>query len=308
METFSDIPHDPSELDAYLAERESSYDLKPDTEAQIVWSSESKNEKTKYSIVYLHGFRASHPEGEPVHRKIAGNFGYNLFLSRMDEHGIEAEYPLLDLTEKKLLRSARFAFEVGRRIGNQVILMGTSTGGSLALWLASQDTLKHYISSLILYSPLIRFYGINQKLLTNTITRILMRFFPGKKYLIKTKDTTYAEDRIWNKSYALQGALALGSFIDNYMQEKLFSKIECPVFAGYYFKNKKEQDQVVSVSAIKEMAARLGTRTKFVNCVNFPAAKNHVICSELLSKSVPKVVESTKLFLKNVGSHTSIKK
>jgi pimeloyl-ACP methyl ester carboxylesterase len=307
MSTFSAIPEDLSKLGSYLATRESKYDLKPGTEAQIIWNSGSQPAKTEYAIVYLHGFKASHPEGDPVHQKIAKTFGYNLFLSRLDEHGIDDEYPLLHLTKQKLIDSARFAFEIGRRIGHKVILMGTSTGGSLALWLASQQPFKTQISSLILYSPLIRFYGIKEKLLMNAPARTLLRLVLGKKYLVKTKGTTYAEDRIWNKEYALQGALALGSFVEDYMQPSLFSKVECPAFIGYYYKNKKEQDKVVSVPAIKKMASRLGTRTEFVKTMNFPEAKSHVICNSLLSKALTNVIVNTESFLKHIGSHTTSK-
>lgn len=297
------IPDDLSCLDEYLAERESAYNIKEGAEANIVWNDGYKNQQTEYAIVYLHGFRASHPEGNPVHRTIAEAFGCNLFLSRFDEHGLHSDYPLLELTEEKLLQSARFAFEIGRRIGRKVILMGTSTGGSLALWLASQKEFQDRISSLVLYSPLIRFHGINNKLLTNSISRKLLQFIPGKKYLIKTTGTTYAQDRIWNKEYTMQGALQLGSFVEHNMRRELFSKVYCSTFIGYYYKSKKEQDQVVSVSAIKRMCKQLGTRTEFVNSVNFPEAKTHVICSSLLSKAVPEIISRTKSFLKDVGSH-----
>lgn len=305
MNTFSEIPQDPARLDAYLKEREAAYDLKPGTEAKIAWQTGGERRQTEYAIVYLHGFRASHPEGDPVHRTIAEKFGYNLFLSRMEEHGIDADYPLLDLTVEKMLQSARFAFEIGKRIGKKVILMGTSTGGSLALWLASREPYKSRISSLILYSPLIRFYGLKGKLLMHAVSRRMLRIVPGKKYLIKTKGMTYAEERIWNRAYALQGALELGSFIEQYMQESLFGDVHVPTFTGYYYKNSKEQDTVVSVSAIQKMAKKLSSRTAQAQIMNFPEAKNHVICNSLLSKAVPNVIDNTERFLKEHGSHAS---
>ena len=305
MNTFSEIPEDPVKLDAFLEEREAAYDLKPGTEAKIAWQPDGERRQTEYAIVYLHGFRASHPEVDPVHRTIAEKFGYNLFLSRMEEHGIDNDYPLLDLTVEKMLQSARFAFEVGKRIGKKVILMGTSTGGSLALWLASREPYKSRISSLILYSPLIRFYGLKGKLLMNAASRGMLRIVPGKNYLIKTKGMTYAEERIWNKAYALKGALELGSFIQQYMQESLFSDVHVPTFTGYYYKNSEEQDTVVSVSAIKKMTKKLGLRTEQAQITNFPEAKNHVICNSLLSKAVPNVIVNTERFLKKHGSHAT---
>lgn len=306
--SFSDIPDDTTKLDAFIKARESQFDLKEGTQAQIIWNGTDKQRKTKLSIVYLHGFRASHPEGNPVHKTIAQSFGYNLYLSRMEEHGIKTQYPLLNLTEEKMLQSARFAIEIGKRLGEKVILMGTSTGASLALYLASQTAYRECISSLILYSPLIRFYGISNNILANTLGRKILQFIPGNKYLITSKNSTYAEDQIWNKNYAMAGAIALGSFVEHQMKNSLFEKVDHPAFVGYYYKNKHEQDKVVSVRAIKKMIQNIGTRTDLLKITNFPDAKSHVICNSLLSKAVNDVIGNTKKFLKMLGSHEHSKK
>ncbi|MEL7833466.1 alpha/beta hydrolase [Fodinibius sp. Rm-B-1B1-1] len=304
MEYFpSHIPSDLAKLDNFIANQESQYNLKKGTNAQIIWQNSTRRVTDK-AIVYLHGFRASHPEGHPVHKTIAREFGYNLFLSRTKEHGINSDYPLLHLTEKKMLESAKFALEVGRRLGNKVILMGTSTGASLALYLASKAKYQQHISSLVLYSPLIDFHGISSGLLTNRWSRKLLSIVPGKKYLIKSKKSTYAEDKIWNKEYALAGALQLGAFVQHHMTPSLFRKVTHPVFVGYYYKNIDEQDTVISVNAIKKMVDFLGTRTNKLTISNFPDAKNHVICSSLLSKSVDSVIDNTRKFLKRIDSHT----
>lgn len=298
------IPDELSQLDDYLAERESKQKLKPGTEARILWDQE-KSQKTEYSLVYLHGFSASHPEGAPVHKAIADKFGYNLYLSRLAEHGIKNKFPLLQLSERKLIRSARFALEIGRRIGKKVILMGTSTGGALSLYLASRSELKSYISALILYAPLIRFYKTKAALLGNTPVRKLLRYVPGSKYLIKKTESTFVETRIWNKSYALGGALTLGNFIHRYMTKDLFSRVTCPAFIGYYYKNSRQRDKVISVKAIRKMAKHLGSRTDLLTMIPYPEAGNHVICSSLLSKTVENVIGHTSSFLKRIGSHTA---
>jgi len=308
MNASFDIPSSIAELDEFLADQEAAYNTKDGTEAQIIWANQNKPQQTDYAIVYLHGFRASHPEGDPVHKQVAQKMGYNLYLSRFAEHGMQSDDPLLNLTEQKLIESARFALEIGRRIGKKVILMGTSTGGSLGLYLAAQPKYQDSISSLILYSPLIQFYGINQKLLTSAVMRNIMRVIPGKKYLINTPETTYAEARIWNTTYALSGALALGAFVQHNMNEDLFEGVYQPVFIGYYYKNNDQQDTVVSVSAIRQMAQCLGSRTETVYVTNFPEAQNHVICSGLVSKSANRVIGRTLNFLKNVGSHETSEK
>lgn len=304
-ETSAKIPDRPTDLEEYIAKRESTADLKPGTEACIRWHNPEKPSQTHTALVYLHGFRASHPEGNPVHKRVAQACGCNLYLSRMQEHGIRSKYPLLNLTEQKLIESARFALEIGKKIGNRVVLMGTSTGGSLALFLAAQPELKKEIAALILYSPLIQFYRIINQLVIHTPIRKLMNVIPGRQYLIKTAHTTKAQDRIWNKQYALGGALALGSFVRHNMKEALFSSVSYPAFVGYYYKNKQQQDKVVSVQALKKMGRQLQSQTKNVHVVNFPNAQNHVICNPLVAQSTGEVTAKTIQFLKDLDCHNA---
>lgn len=298
------IPQSCSDLDAFLDRKESRYPLKPDVQARIRWFGDQPPRPAEYALVYLHGFRASHPEGEPVHREIADFLGANLFLSRLQEHGLQTDHPLEHLTEKKLLDSARFALSVGTRIGQKVWLMGTSTGGALALYLAAQPALQEKIAGLILYSPLINFFGLKERLLRYSAVRNILRWIPGPSHQLKAaQPITYAEERIWDSTYSLQGALALGALVDHYMNPSLFRQIRCPVFTGYYYKNQQLQDRVVSVSAIRRMVQTLGTDPRLNHSANFPEAQSHVICSGLVSKSVSAVIQKTQFFLKSIGLH-----
>lgn len=292
------MPQDPILLDDYIASREQNYNLKPGTEAGILWQNKNKS-PTKYSIVYLHGFKASHPEGNPVHKKIAKAFKSNLYLSRLEEHGYASGLPLINLTEEKLLKSACHAMEIGKRIGRKVILMGTSTGGSLALYLASKKEFKKDIAALVLYSPLIDFFDPFAKLLKSNLFRSLFDFIPGDKLKISKPELKTDEGYIWYDRYALRGALALGEFVNNHMHNDTFQRVNCPVFTGYYYRNKHYQDKVVSVNAIKRMHDILGTDSPNRTIMNFPNANTHVICSSILSDSVHEVISKTSEFISN---------
>lgn len=292
------IPRDLDLLDDYISNREQVFDLKPGTEAEIIWHNDIKA-PTEYAIVYLHGFKATHPEGNPVHKKIADAFGCNLYLSRLEDHGYASGLPLENLTEDKLLNSAFRAIEIGKRIGKKVILMGTSTGGSLALFLASKGELREDIAALVLYSPLIDFYGRPAKLLRSRLFRALMNVTPIKKLKISKPELKVDEGYIWYDKYAFGGALALGEFVCNYMTDDTFRQVNCPVFTGYYYRNKQHQDKVVSVAAIKDMFEMLDTDAQKKILMNFPGANSHVICSSLLSNSVTEVIKKTSEFISN---------
>jgi pimeloyl-ACP methyl ester carboxylesterase len=144
------IPQEAGSLEQYVAAKEAAHHLKPDNEARIVWY-DSVPRKTKYSVVYLHGFSASQEEGDPVHLDFARRYGCNLFLSRLDAHGIDTSDPLASLTADGLWRDAKEALAIGKALGEKVILLSTSTGGTLALKLAA--TYPNDIFAVINMSP-----------------------------------------------------------------------------------------------------------------------------------------------------------
>jgi pimeloyl-ACP methyl ester carboxylesterase len=129
--TMPQVP-EPSLLDNYIASKETKHKLKQNNEARIVWA-DSTRSKTKYAVVYLHGFSASQEEGNPVHRRFAEKFGCNLYLSRLADHGIDTTEQLMLFTADRVWQSAKEALAIGKKLGDKVILMSTSTGGTLAL-------------------------------------------------------------------------------------------------------------------------------------------------------------------------------
>ena len=77
------VPTHPMELEKYITTNEKKYEpIKPGNEAKIIWYNDSTKKKTPFSLIYLHGFSASHEEGNPIHTQIAKEYGMNLFLSR----------------------------------------------------------------------------------------------------------------------------------------------------------------------------------------------------------------------------------
>jgi pimeloyl-ACP methyl ester carboxylesterase len=136
-------------LVSFVQEFESSHQIKPGNEAKILWANDSLHQKTEYAIVYLHGFSASHEEGNPVHRNISKFFGSNLYLARLSQHGIDTSEQLLNLTAENYWETAKQALSIGKQLGDKVILMGTSTGATQAIQLAA--AYPNDVAAIILY-------------------------------------------------------------------------------------------------------------------------------------------------------------
>ncbi|MDX1618271.1 MAG: alpha/beta hydrolase [Balneolaceae bacterium] len=296
----SNLPDDPAALEHRIAKRERAVEhLKPDAHARIVWADPENKKRTPHSVVYLHGFTASQGEGHPVHLDFARRYGCNLYLSRLTGHGIADPDAFTGIKRRDFLDSAAEAFAIGRVLGNGVIVMGTSTGASLALYLASEFG-EDQLTGLILYSPLVEFYGIKSWLLANRWTRAMLKRVLGESYMVKIDIDDPDQRRIWYDRYRLEGVLALGSLIEKTMTETTFERVTVPAFVGYYYKNWRHQDRTVSVRSVKKMFKRLGAERPQKQLANFPDAGSHIICSSLLSNSVKKVENQTYRFSENV--------
>lgn len=146
------IPNDLNRLDAYLENRESRFaDIKQNCEKKIVWHT-GKREKTPQAVVYLHGFSASRMETWPLCDHLAEALGANLFYTRLSGHGQNGK-AMAGARVEDWLADGREAVCIGSRIGNRIILVGTSTGATLATWLASRPAMAASIDRLILLSP-----------------------------------------------------------------------------------------------------------------------------------------------------------
>jgi pimeloyl-ACP methyl ester carboxylesterase len=285
------VPSEPSLIEKYISDHEALHKLKPNNEARIVWMNDSLKDKTPYAVVYLHGFSASQEEGDPVHISFAKKFGCNLFLARLEDHGIDTTEPLLRLTADRLWNSAKEAYAIGKQLGKQVILMSTSTGGTLALKLAAEYP---DIAGLILLSPNIAINDPNAWLLNNHWGLQLANLIKGKYNY--AKDTTAVYAQYWNPKYRIESAVQLEELIETSMKASAFEKVKQPTLLLYYYKDEDHQDPVVKVSAMKRMFKQLGTPENLKRQAAIPDAGDHVIGSSIKSKDVPAVQNECEKF------------
>jgi esterase/lipase len=291
------LPTSATGLQAYIANKESKHKLRPNNEARIVWYNDSLQQPTNYAIVYVHGFSASQGEGDPVHKEIAKKFGCNLYLARLAEHGIDTTEQLQNLTATNYWESAKEALAIGKQIGKKVLLMSTSTGGTLSLKLAAE--FPNDVAGLIMYSPNIQINDGNAWLLNNPWGLQIARKVTNSNY-ITPADTTAAYAQYWNTPYRLEAAVELQELVETTMINEVFKKVTQPALALYYYKDEVNQDKVVKVSAIKKMMETIATPIDKKRALALPNVGNHVIASPIKSKDVQTVFTQTALFLEQI--------
>ena len=116
-------------LDAWIAANEAKVEgTREGCEKQIIWADGAK--KTKTSVIYIHGFSASLGEVRPVPDLVAAALGANLFYTRLEGHGQDG-IAMGQASVQDWHDGVAEALAIGAALGDEVIVIGCSTGCTL---------------------------------------------------------------------------------------------------------------------------------------------------------------------------------
>lgn len=282
-------------LDQAIADKEATIkDLKPDNQARIVWQDSTKS-RTGIAVCYLHGFSASQEEGDPVHQTIADTLGANMFLSRLYDHGRSDINSFQNMTPQQLIDSANEAIDIASRLGDTLLVVSCSTGGTLSAYLASK---RDDIDALVMYSPNIDLYDKRSELLLMPWGEQIAKVVYGGDY--SDHDYTPKQAQYWNKLYHIDATFMMRNMLDQTMTDEVFKKIDIPVFLGYYYEDEEHSDHVVSVQAMRDFYQTISTPKSQKMEVAFITPRKHVLSSYLFSQDVGVVIDSTVSFIDKV--------
>lgn len=285
-------------VDRYVRQKEQGLaHLKPDNESRIYWAGDSVH-RTRYSVVYLHGFSASPMESNPTHIEYARRMGFNLYIPLLAGHGVDDKESFATLTPNQLITSAKEGIAVGQLLGEDVIVMSCSTGGTLSLYLAGAN--PEMIDALILYSPNVALFDKKAGLVTGPWGSQLVQAILGPYHQPDSSDFNAEVARYWTTQYRSEGVIALQQLIDQTMKPEIFQSITQPYFLGYFYKNEEVQDPVVSVAAMLQMDQETSTPETMKKRVAFPEAGAHVMTNPLKSPNWKQVLDSTLAFTREI--------
>lgn len=290
------VPQASIELEKYVVDQEAKHKLKPDNEARIIWADSAKK-RTEYSVVYIHGFSASQKEGDPVHKNFAKKFNCNLYLARMADHGVDTTEQLLQFTPDRWWQSSKEALAIGKALGDKVIVMSTSTGGTMALMLAAEY--PQDVFALINLSPNIEIFHPLAWMSNNPWGLQLARYVVGGNYSVSKNISGVdmkLQNQYWNDKYRLESVGEMQQMLEDKMKEETFKRIHQPSLSLYYYKDDAHQDSTVKVSAILKMNQQLNTPDSLKQAVSIPAAGSHVIGSYIRSKDIFSVERAAEQF------------
>lgn len=265
----------PPDLDRYLAESESRFkDIVPGTEKKIIWNNPAKKDKTKISIIYLHGFSATRPEVSPLCENIAKSLSANLYFTRLRGHGRGTE-AMKGITVNDWLTDTVEAVEIGRRIGEKVIIISTSTGGTLTAWYGLEKDTKD-ILGVVMISP--NFYPArsSSRILTWPWGKQLGRLILGEYREWKPQNEMHA--KYWTYRQPSEIAVTMMGLVDMLMKMD-FSKFNLPMLMIV-----SPKDKVVNVPLAKKRFEEASSRVKEIYEVTDSVdGSSHVVAGDILS-------------------------
>lgn len=236
--------------------------------------------RTAWSIVYLHGFSATRQETAPLAERLADSLHANLFETRLQGHGLPAE-SLATASARQWIRDAEGALAAGAALGDSVLLIGTSTGGTLAAWLASQPaSLRRGLHSVILIAPNFGVKDPRSKMLTWPWAPVLVpKVIPTHTWPARNAD----QARYWTTSYSSRALFPMVALVKA-MNERTLDDWTTPtlVFAT-------DEDAVVETLETRKWLDRLRAsstaRIEDVTVIPSRGEDNHVLVGRITAPS-----------------------
>lgn len=265
-------PAELMQLSPWLAEQEAQWpDIREGLAKRVTWM-QTVGERTPWSVVYVHGFTASRLETYPLAMQVAQALGANVFETRLVGHGRTPE-AMGEPTVQDWLADMHEALTIGRQLGDRVLVMGVSTGATLATWQAlrpeGQDDVAYVLISPN-YGPKLK----KAEIVNMPWGRELALKIEGPMRTGEPRND--AEAHVWTASYPTQAVFPMMALVKR-MRESDLSRFTAPVLMLY-----SPADETVEPQEIEALFPRIGSTNKVLEPVTYSEAEGqHVLAGDL---------------------------
>lgn len=247
--------------------------LRPGCEKRIVWADEPAR-RTQRSLLYIHGFSATAQELRPLPDLVAKALGANLHFTRLTGHGQDGPaMGAATLTDWR--RDVAEAIAIAGTLGDDVIIMGCSTGCTLAtLALAEGAQAK----AMVHVSPNFGLrHRVVQTLLDLPASRHWSKYVAGSTRSFEPINAAHAA--YWTVEYPTAAVHVMADAVRAARRADL-SPIKTPALFCF-----NQADQVVHPDDTQRVIARWGAPTQTVTLEQAPDddAMGHVMAGDIFS-------------------------
>lgn len=279
-------------VDEYLALKEKTasleYALTPGAEKRVVWAGEP-GARTKRVVIYLHGFSATRQEIAPVPELVAKSLGANLFETRLASHGRLDNGPM-DAAAEAWVNDGVEALAVGRALGDELILIGTSTGATVAAAVASHPDFES-VSGLVFVSPNFGPARAGSSIAIGPYGPQIMRALAGE--YLSWDAANEGQETFWTTRYRYSAVIEMMRLLELALQEAPAIDVDQAMLVY------SPKDDVVSVEKLLLNFELLNSSEKTVLRIDEPASLSpHVLTGDILGpESVDETVTAIVNFL-----------
>jgi alpha-beta hydrolase superfamily lysophospholipase len=274
-------------------------DIRPGLEKSIIWTDQPQK-RTAFSIVYIHGFSASKEELRPVPDKLAAHLGANIFFTRLTGHGRSAD-AMRDASLDTWMQDLAEAFAVGTTIGDKVIVISCSTGGTIVAEGVARGMFSRKLFSTVFVSPN---FGVQNKmapLLTWPLARFWAPLIGGEMQTSQPRNAHHA--RYWTTSYPTISLIPMMQLIK---ATKSADMAHSDLPALFYF---SPDDKVVDPQQTEHFIRRWRGPKQIIRIAGSDSEDhlNHLITGDVVSPSqVTRSVDSIITWHNSIAGHNGI--
>lgn len=265
-----------SDLEAYLAKSEQRFsDITPGSAKSIHWAG-APGAKTALAIVYIHGFSATAAEIRPVPDQVAKALGANLFYTRLAGHGRIGE-AMAEASAGDWIEDMAEAMAIGRALGDRVLVIGTSTGATLAAIAATDPVLSQDMAGIVMISPNFRVASTAAMILDLPFARAWAPLVAGRTRSFAPVNDGHAAH--WTTSYPTLALFPMAALLRE-ARGLDYATARMPLLEIH-----SPDDQVIDPAAIAPVAAAWGGKVTQATLTMGPGDDpfSHVIAGDILS-------------------------
>ncbi|GAB5438327.1 alpha/beta hydrolase [Falsiruegeria mediterranea] len=264
-------------VQVYFESIESRFDdIVSGTEKRVIWQDGAKEQRTPYSVLYIHGFSASSEEIRPVPDRIADALGANLVYTRLQGHGRGSD-AMSAGTASGWMQDAAEGLAAARAVGDKVVVISTSTGGTLAAAAAVNPEMAQDVAAMVFVSPN---FGVNATAAWIPGLPAARIWFPplmgGNR---ETASGNPDKDAYWSVDYSWEAIVPLTALVQAVVAQD-FGTTSIPALFRF-----SDDDRVVRADITRQIAAGWGGPVELQPVTMGPGddPSSHVITGDIMS-------------------------
>lgn len=252
---------------------------------QVVWANPAERQKTAISVIYVHGFSASAAEVRPLPDLVAQGLGANLFFTRLAGHGLNDPDALGLVTIEDWADDIGEALAVGKLLGDQVVVISTSTGASLVTWALGRPALADRVAASVFLSPNYGVQASGSFLLTGPFGSQIARLLLGERRGFEPISPLNAHN--WTTDYPVEALIPMAQSV-RLATHTPVERIRIPALFI-----QSADDKVVRPDRTAALASRWGGPYALIDPGPTGDANNHVIAGDTYSPQTTEPIART---------------